>query len=290
MYDAATGAERLALDKVSTPTAVSPDGSMLAATRTLSIGGLEYQSIVLWDTAAGKELHEFAPEIQSQMPLAGDRGHRIVQAMTFSPDGRSLLSTGEDAIRLWDITSGRHLRCFQTPAHAGAFSAVWGPDARTIVATVDDDTYLWDANSNFPTAMFGQAGQAAEDPASLAAAARGRWISWPAPTGWGTEGRKAYLWDLATRRLLAIFPVTGYIGAAAISPAGDRAVTLDDPAGPAGAPFSGYDTILWDAKQAASLDLPSAQQSYWDALAAAVAGKPLADQQRLLRKAEIPRP
>ena len=92
VYAAKTGHKLMAMENVETSTAISRDGAVLATIRWIEPD--HYQAIVLWDTAAGKELHELAAEIQTRLPLAGGRGHHIVQDMAFSPDGRTSVSTG----------------------------------------------------------------------------------------------------------------------------------------------------------------------------------------------------
>ena len=49
---------------------------------------------------------------------------------------------------------------------------------------------------------------------------------------------------------------------------------------------AGAETLLWDTQVAGGLDLAAAQQSYWDALAAAAGGRPPQEQLRLLHKAQ----
>ncbi len=202
--------------------------------------------------------------------------------MAFSPDGRTLVSTGPDAVRLWDTAGGEHLRCFQTLDHTGTSTVAWGPDAKSLAAPVEGGIYLWNTTANSPAALLGPAGQVANDPASLAAAINGVLLSWPSFSGRAADGHKAFLWDLAAQRLATVLPVTGVLAGAALSPTGARAVTVASPAGTDAAAA----TLLWDTQVAGGLDLAAAQQSYWDALAAAAGGRPPQEQLRLLHKAQ----
>jgi WD40 repeat protein len=92
-----------------TALALAPDG------RTLALGGAD-QAIRLWDLAAGRELP----------PLVGHQGP--VRALTFTPDGRRLVSFDPTGVRLtWDA---RRLR-----RHA---------DAPLVRLDADDFAGLWD--------------------------------------------------------------------------------------------------------------------------------------------------
>jgi WD40 repeat protein len=91
----------------------SPDGKILAAGSAGPADERVYSAaaIHLWDVARGRELR--------QIP-----GHqRRINALSFSPDGRSLSSTGGDPlIRLWNTATGRE--AFQHLGHQSAVRAL----------------------------------------------------------------------------------------------------------------------------------------------------------------------
>lgn len=81
--------------------------------------------------------------------LVVQRGHSAdINAVAISPDGRLLLTGSSDHTAcLWDMASGRELRCFvghAEPVLAVAFS----PDGRrALTASLDDTARLWDTAS-----------------------------------------------------------------------------------------------------------------------------------------------
>jgi hypothetical protein len=293
LYAAETGTQLLKLPDITSPLAISPDGSLLAFAQMQEGGASDYQAIALWETASGRERQVLGAEIQTHMPLAGIRGHYSIDGIAFSPDGRLLLSAGPDAIRVWDVASGQHLRCYQTPANGGAAAAFWGADAAGIAGRVNGDIYFWEPNSNHPVGLLGlnrepEAGPFALTPGAFATQS-GRLLSQGGFQGPGRGDSKVYLWDISSRRLLGVLPPPGDLEEAVLSPAGERAVTVaayypsyDDPEE---WPYE-EESLLWDTNHGSVALAAAAQQSYWDALAAAANGEPPADQLRLLRKAQ----
>src|SRR5262249_31554055 len=76
--------------------AFSPDGKQLAAwcgSQHLGAGKWDYP-VVLWDVGIGKELRRLS-------------GHeRDVHSLAFTPDGRTVVSEGEDnSIRFWELAT-----------------------------------------------------------------------------------------------------------------------------------------------------------------------------------------
>lgn len=69
-----------------------------------------------------------------------------VRSATFSPDGRRILSSGNDhVIRLWDAASGAHLNTLEGHTDC-VYNAAFSPDGQQIASVAQDNTVrLWDA-------------------------------------------------------------------------------------------------------------------------------------------------
>jgi WD40 repeat protein len=107
---------------------ISPDGKQIA---TGSWGGL----VVLWDFAAGKELHRF---------LQPSRASRVA----FSPDGKTLLSDSvEGKLYLWDVASGK-LRAAWVVSASRIRVIGFLPDGKVILSGGYDKTVkAWDVDT-----------------------------------------------------------------------------------------------------------------------------------------------
>lgn len=96
----------------------SPDGKTLA-----SIG---YESVIqIWDARTGRRLRHFGHP---------DGGVNLV----YSPDGRKVVSGGDNGIRTWDVTTGKEV--WQLPSPFGDFPAplACSPDGQVLAVGCQD--------------------------------------------------------------------------------------------------------------------------------------------------------
>jgi WD40 repeat protein len=89
----------------------------------------------VWDVATGDKLHSF-------------EGHESEPAVTFSPDGKILITASSDKTALWDVTTGKPLRVLeQLPViHHLAFS----PDSKTLAIESYYTVGVWDVATGKP--------------------------------------------------------------------------------------------------------------------------------------------
>lgn len=95
------------------------------------------------------------------------RGHRFeVLSVAFSPDGQGLASADEGgSLRIWDVYSGRELKCLEPPLRDGkgaAQSIAFSPDGRRVaVGCRSGGLRIWDVDSGeqviLPHKLFGNA-------------------------------------------------------------------------------------------------------------------------------------
>ena len=122
--------------------AFSPDGRTVA-------GGWQLGAVALWDAPSGRLLHTFQAHSGS------------VRSLAFSPDGKRLLTAGDNSsgkkeettVRLWDVASGSQLRGWE--AHKGHAACVaFSPDNRFVAAAHDRTVRVWDSFTGEEVATF----------------------------------------------------------------------------------------------------------------------------------------
>jgi WD40 repeat protein/uncharacterized caspase-like protein len=134
----------MGLNKYSSLIAISPD------TKTALLGG---EPLALWDLSTGRKIREL-------------KGSARVNAVVFSPDGKSALSGGfgltsdnrtAASITLWDLGSGRAIRQFND---SSVSSVAISPDGKTALSGDDKKLKLWDLRTGRELREFiGHAGK-----------------------------------------------------------------------------------------------------------------------------------
>ncbi len=142
------------------------------------------------------------------------RGHQgVVFDAQFSPDGRTLVSCGQDGTaRIWEVATGRLLRTIAVSA-AEVDAAAFSSDGRTIVTAGDDGhVRLWDVASGSIRATIA----AHHGPAGAGFTGDGRRL-----ISGGRNDHLIKVWDVATSELLASKKVTdGDLEVGVLSPDG----------------------------------------------------------------------
>jgi WD40 repeat protein len=110
--------------------AFSPDGQILA---TCS----ERKMVKLWSVRSGQELRAFADDVAPEY-------------VGFSPDGKILMTGGNDGVALWDVSSGARLRVIvgRNPSDDcnGSLARI-SPDGAIIACLCSPGIQLWDART-----------------------------------------------------------------------------------------------------------------------------------------------
>ena len=127
----------------------SPDGK-----RLVTCGSAGDRSIIVWDAASGKILHQLPPL----------EGFHSTSHLQFSTDGKTLLSYGNDrTLRTWDLVEGKELHSFVTSPLAPQSFALSADGKLAAVVCADRTVRVWDVRRGEGAAPAGdEAGGGAE--------------------------------------------------------------------------------------------------------------------------------
>jgi WD40 repeat protein len=156
-----------------------------------------------------------------------------VICIAFTPDGKTLISSGNESVRLWDVASGKE-KAALTRGRSSAKAVAVSPDGKLLASGNWDTTVrLWDSASGRELAtLTGHTGPlltVAFSPDGSLLASGGRDAKW--------KKAEVKLWDLRTRAELASLPgVADPVSRLAFSPDG-KTVAVGDIRGR---------VLLWD--------------------------------------------
>ena len=114
----------------------SPDGKYLAT-------GSYDRTARLWEVATGQTLQVFTGQSNK------------IEFVTFSPDGRTILTTGPGEARVWDVATGKTLYTISDDPSLIFYRARYSPDGKyLIIPYMDTTARLYDAGTGEQVRVF----------------------------------------------------------------------------------------------------------------------------------------
>jgi eukaryotic-like serine/threonine-protein kinase len=293
LWDVTTGAEFLSLSGHTRPVfsvVFSPDGQRLAST------GGDFV-VIVWDIPTGREAFRLPPEYgiatwatafspQDGRYLAVGSGFAVgtvrvydvttgkavlmleghigrITSLTFSPDGRRLVTSGLDKmVRVWELETGQEVLTLRGPEDLVGRVVFDRQGQRLAASSVDGTVWLWDATPPAPdphvqtlhghTDVVYCVAFSPDSPYLASAGDDHAVIIWDAKTGarlfslkghtdpvfsvaFGPDGRLASasadktvrFWDMQTRQEILTLKFKGAVQGLALSPDGRSLVTTD---------------------------------------------------------------
>lgn len=152
---------------------------------------------------------------------AGASVDALVNAASFSPDGRWLATTGIDkTLRVWDLATGEQHRRIENETALG--NVKFSPDGRLLLAsTADFAVRLWDAESAQPLARMAHGDQISD----FAFSPSGQHIATASKDG------TVAIWETTSGqrlRELQVMEEGGFVNQVVFSPDGQRLATASD--------------------------------------------------------------
>jgi WD40 repeat protein len=203
--------------------AYSADGRFLASAR----GSVAY----VWDAKTGKELLRLKPKLVGENRYA--EGHAgTILALRFTPNGQALLTSGTDSsVRMWDLETGKHLRCYGEEDGPWYWQVDISPDGQKLVVLTDAGVKQWNAFSGKKGIDIPMG--SSEDPVNSVALSPDSKTIVTAAADYA-----ARLWDLSTGKLVGVMLHPQEVAWAAFNPKQPgRVVTA-----------TGSEAWMWDAK------------------------------------------
>ena len=177
-----------------------------------------------------------------------------VDIISFSPNGQTLASVNFNAIRLWDVETGKHLKNFQETdlsGKKGRVHSIWfSQDGQTLASgshnalagRSDSAIRLWDVETGQLLKKITLQGDA-KNVLEASFSPDGRTLAGTSGSGFTTDYDDIYLWNVRTGRHLKTFQQANAVTSVSFSPDGQMLASAS------GAwENSEYLIYLWDVR------------------------------------------